>query len=138
MEEPMKKVVHRHLVQATDQILFFLEPSSRGALFSFIHLYGFTAVILGVALWGGRRTLLFSLCIGLLVLLQFFLLEGCILTRLEQHYSNHKETVVDIFLELFGIPVSRDTQKTITIIGYTLIVVAFLIMYLRQYILKTQ
>lgn len=137
--EPWKKRIRNLIVKTSiegfDVLFAGLEPEQRGELIFQAHFWVFLVGILYTVLFGRRFALQIALCIGILVLVQFSLLDGCILTRIEHHYRKEKGTVVDIFLRLFGLRVTNEHRYLITVIGYSIIVIGFLAIYIRECIL---
>ena len=136
---PFGRELRKRLVEAVSKALSPLEAWIPRAMLGWtlfsIHFTTFTVSILGVGLWGGKRAIETLFAAIFFVLVLFFLLDGCILTAIEHHYTEQKTTVIDIFLKMVDIPVTSDTRKTTTVIGFLLILAGFLVIYLREYVL---
>lgn len=57
----------------------------------------------------------FLLLLGICTVASQWLLGGCVVTRAEQALTGNKDTVVDPFLILAGVPVNRDTRLAATL-----------------------
>jgi len=63
-----------------------------------------------------RHPLRFCLAgLAVLVVASQWLLGGCVVTRAEQRLTGHTDTIVDPFLKLAGVEVSRDTRVVATL-----------------------
>jgi hypothetical protein len=63
--------------------------------------------------------LLFIWCWFTIIWISHLINGGCVFTRIEQKLTGEKITIVDPLLELFQIPVSRETTLGITILSST-------------------
>jgi hypothetical protein len=54
-------------------------------------------------------------CAAVLVVASQWLLGGCVVTRAEQRLTGNKETIMDPFLALAGLPADRNTRIAATI-----------------------
>lgn len=74
-------------------------------------------VVYGMFFFFARRSpvrmLIALFCI--LVVGSQIIFRGCVITRAEQRLMGTKDTIVDQFLVLMGIPVNRDTRYALTI-----------------------
>ena len=59
-----------------------------------------------------------------LVLSHQFFFRGCVLTRAEQKLTGRKETCVDPFLKLGGLPVTNENRYAVTVSGTSIGVLA--------------
>ena len=127
--------VIRTCIEGIDFMLSGLQPTQRGELLIQVHFWGFFLGMLYTALFGKRFALQLAIFICVGILIQFHIFDGCILTRIEYHYRNQKGTVVDGFLLLLGIRITNEHRYLITVIGYSLISLAFFVIYIRECIL---
>jgi hypothetical protein len=71
-----------------------------------------------------------------LVLAHQLFFRGCVLTRAEQKLTGGKETCVDPFLTLGGIPLTNENRYTITISGTSVAVIAIVWTTFCDYVLR--
>lgn len=113
------------------QLLFFWEhdPKRRGRLIRFVHQLFMSFVILWFFLVHSfapsfvNLFLLFCLC-GILWL-HHIVTGTCIVTRLELKLIGDNYTIIDPFLELFHIPIQKETR-----VGFTLMVSTFCVLFM--------
>ena len=66
----------------------------------------------------------FVFCIVFIIWLQHILLRTCVLTSLERRFMGKETpTSVDVALELFGIPVMKETRRGVTFMASTFAIV---------------
>lgn len=133
----LRKHIVNSIISFCDLFLGELPEKTRGDIIYCIHLYGFGAVILYVLFFGKRLAFQIFLMISILILLQLFILRGCVLTKVEQHYRKEKGTTVDIFLRFLDIETTNPNRKLITLTGYSIIIVGMFGIYLREVLFMT-
>ena len=77
------------------------------------------------------------LLVGFIIVLQLFLLRGCVLTKVEQYYLKEKSTTVDVFLNLLSVDLTNENRKLISLTAYSIIFLSFFGIYLREVFFKT-
>lgn len=131
-----KKTLRKNVVKTTvywlDKSLWFLKPEEKGKLLFKLHFWGFILGFLYIGLFGQRLAFQLAVLFALLILFMLWLFDGCILTRIEQYYTNTKETVVDIFLIPFGIKPTNDIRYILTVLGYSYLAAFIIILYIRE------
>ena len=133
----LRKNIVSSIISFSDLIFSELPEKTRGDIIYSIHLYGFTAVILYVILFGRRFALQIFLTVGFIIIVQLFVLRGCVLTKVEQHYRKEKGTTVDIFLRFFEFPETNENRKLISLTGYSLIFLCVIGIYMREALFNT-
>jgi hypothetical protein len=73
------------------------------------------------------------ICMSLLVVASQWLLGGCVITRAEQRLTGSKETIVDPFLALAGLPIDRNTRIAATLATGTSICVIMIVSTIANY-----
>jgi len=119
------------LIEIIDKLLWFILPYYRGELLFQLHYWGFLGLTGATILYGQRKHVAYYLWFLILVLLLFRTYNGCLLTQLERHYRQVDETIVDGFLRMIGIPISKDSRISITLGGLILIFVFMVLYYVR-------
>lgn len=133
----LKKNIVQSIISFCDLIFGELPEKTRGDIIYGIHLYGFTIIIMWVILFGSRLAFQIFLSIGFLIIIQLFVLRGCVLTKVEQYYRKEKGTTVDIFLQFFDFPVNNENRKLISLVGYSVIFLCVLGIYAREALFQT-
>lgn len=134
----LRRNIVKSIISFCDLVFSELPEKTRGDIIYFIHFYGFAVAILYTYLFGGRYTFQVFLFVGILIIGQLFLLRGCVLTKVEQHYRKEKGTAVDVFLHLMDIEATNENRKLLTLTGYSLIFLGAVAIYLRETLLQTR
>ena len=119
------------LIEITDKLLWFLSPYARGELLFQLHYWGFLGLTSATLLYGQKHHVAYYLVFLTIVLILFHRYNGCLLTQLERHYRQIDETIVDGFLRMIGIPVTKDSRNSITLGGLILIFIIMVLLYVR-------
>ena len=119
------------LIEIFDKLLWFLSPYYRGELLFQLHFWGFLGLTGGIILYGQKKHVAYYLAFLIGILLLFRTYNGCLLTQIERHYRQVDETIVDGFLRMIGIPISKDSRISITLGGLILIFIFMVLLYLR-------
>jgi hypothetical protein len=133
----LRKNVVNSIISFCDLIFYELPPKTRGDIVYFIHFYGFGAIIFYTLFFGKKFAFQAILLVGFVIILQLFLLRGCVLTKVEQHYLKEKGTTVDVFLNLLSVDLTNENRKLISLTAYSIIFLAFFGIYLREIFFKT-
>ena len=132
-----RKRCMKEIISFLDWCLSSIDSNTRGELIFQLHFWIFGLGIIYIIIFGRRLLLQFGILISSIVLGMFWLFDGCILTRIEHHYRKTKDTVVDVFLDIFKVKITRDSQYLLTISGITLITLFFISIYIRECIFGT-
>lgn len=127
-----RKRCMKEIITFLDLTLSFIDSSTRGELLFQLHFWVFWLAIMYTILFGKRLMLQLGILTSLIVLIMFWLFDGCILTRLEHHYKKTKDTVVDVFLDFFRVKITRENQYLITISGISMITLFLISIYIRE------
>jgi len=119
------------LIEIVDKLFWFLTPYNRGELLFQLHYWGFIGLTGATLLYGQKHHVAYYLGFLMTVLILFYQYNGCLLTQLERHYRQVDETIVDGFLRIIGIPVSKDSRISITLGGLILIFIIMILLYVR-------
>ena len=100
----------KDIISHIDKILYYIKPEDRGTYIFYAHFWIILLINLYVALFGKRREIQLLLFSGLIIIVLFWVFDGCILTRIEQYYRKNKDTVMDIFLNALGIRITNENR----------------------------
>jgi hypothetical protein len=134
----LRRNIVKSIISFCDLIFSELPEKTRGDIIYYIHFYGFAAAIIYTYLFGGRYMFQAFLLVGVVIIGQLFLLRGCVLTKVEQHYRKEKGTTVDVFLRAMDIEITNENRKLLTLTGYSLIFLGAAAIYLRETLLQTR
>lgn len=67
--------------------------------------------------FGSKQWFLVVVFINIIVFIMFFLFEGCILSKLEQRFTDDEFTVIDPFLILIGVELTNNNRYTYSLIS---------------------
>lgn len=121
------------LIEIIDKLLWFISPYYRGELLFQLHYWGFLGLTGATILYGRKRHVAYYMVFLIAILFLFRTFNGCLLTQLERHYRQVDETIVDGFLRMIGIPISKDSRISITLGGLILIFIFMILFYLRLF-----
>jgi len=133
----LRKNVVNSIISFCDLIFYELPERTRGNIVFFIHFYGFGTIIFYTLFFGKKFAFQVILLVGFIIVLQLFLLRGCVLTKVEQHYLKEKGTTVDVFLKLLSVDLTNENRKLISLTSYSIIFLSFFGIYLREVLFKT-
>lgn len=112
------------------RVLFFYVPGgdvAYGRALMVLHpLAIFACILLFFALPTGHVLRTFLAIASIFVVSSQWLLGGCVVTRAEQRLTGSKETIVDPFLKLAGLPADRNTRVAATLATGTTVCVVML------------
>jgi hypothetical protein len=101
------------------RVVFFWVPGGDPAYGRALMTFHPFAIMLTVAFFFLLRpkhpVRLLIACLAVLVVASQWLLGGCVVTRAEQRLTGNKETIMDPFLTLAGLPADRHTRIAATI-----------------------
>ena len=101
-----------NLIVDLARVIFFWVPGGDPAYGRALMTFHPFAIMLTVAFFFLLRpkhpVRLLIACLALLVVASQWLLGGCVITRAEQRLTGNKETIMDPFLTLAGLPADRD------------------------------
>jgi hypothetical protein len=142
-EDTTMRVLRTHIVDAIVAIarigLFWVpggDENKGHALMAFHLVLAFGVLFTFFAL-PPRHPLRIVLAIFVSVVLahQFFF-RGCVMTRAEQKLTGRKETCVDPFLMLGGLPVTNENRYAITVSGTSIAVIAIVWTTICDYVFR--
>lgn len=112
------------LIVCAARVGFFWVPGgdpAYGKALMVFHPILLVAMILLFFLAPSRSPLrIYIACFFLFVSFTQWMFSGCVITRAEQRLTGNKETIIDQFLTLAGVEVTRDTRNAATIATGTL------------------
>jgi hypothetical protein len=119
-----------------DNCINFLEniPISKKLLCLIIRSVHFSLpiIIFTVVMCASKFFALLFIIFSFIIVLMYVLFGGCILTILEKRLCKENYTVVDPFIELFGLEINSKNRKSFTLCTMLpLLVIILLIFYLR-------
>jgi len=128
----LRKKTLAMMIHFLDTILWFIEPSSRGHVLYHLHFWIVGLLIVVIGFFGRERAFEIGIVVAIINLGLFWFFDGCFMTRLEQHYTQGKTTVMDIFLYLFNVQPTNKKRYLISVSGFSLITLFFIIVYIRE------
>ena len=108
-----------NLIVDLARVVFFWVPGGDAATGRALMTFHPFAIMLTVAFFFllpiKHPARLFIACAAIVVVASQWLLGGCVVTRAEQRLTGNKETIMDPFLTLAGLPADRHTRIAATI-----------------------
>jgi len=128
----LRKKTLTTMIYFLDSILWFVEPSTRGYILYHLHFWIVGLLIILIGFFGRELSFQIGIFAAIINLCLFWFFDGCFMTRLEQHYTQGKTTVMDIFLYLFKVEPTNKKRYLISVSGFSLITLFFIIVYIRE------
>ena len=81
-----------------------------------------------------KQFILFIILLYIIILILFILFDSCILTLLEAKLCNDKFTIIDIFIEIFGLSSDSAMKKNVTKIFILFLIFTTILVYYFRFI----
>ena len=89
-------------------------------------------------IFGNKKVVLLAILFNIMVFCLFIIYNGCILTRLENRFSNDNYTVFDPFLNFLNIPLTHENRYTYSITSFIVCFIGSLIIYYYRFVYNIQ